>query len=162
MANNLFQWLATGLIALLHPLYISMVDINHNAKDKSLEISVRVFTEDLETTLQKQTTTKVDVTHPANKAFIDKLISTYVQKKLQLTVNGKPAPFNYVGYEIQDESVWAYFEIHNVPVLNKLNVNCSLLYDFQDRQMNIIHVKAKGSEKSYKLDNPKTTTEFNF
>jgi hypothetical protein len=54
MVNILVQWLMAGILSLVHPFYISMVEINHNAKDATVEISVRIFTEDFEKTLQKK------------------------------------------------------------------------------------------------------------
>ena len=41
-----------------HPFYISITEINHNAKDKTLEISCKMFAEDLEETLNKNYKTK--------------------------------------------------------------------------------------------------------
>jgi hypothetical protein len=69
---------------------------------------------------------------------------------------------NYIGHEIQMESVWVYAEVPKITSLKKLEVTCNLLYDFKDLQSNIIHVKANGEEKSYKLDYPKNTTSFEF
>ncbi len=152
----------TGLVALLHPFYISVVEINHNAKDATVEISVRIFTEDLEKTLKKYTPAKIDLGTPADKAFIDKQVSNYITQKLKLKVNGQPVTFNYVGYEIQKESAWCYFEVPKVTNVTKLEVDCSLLYDYEKSQTNMLHVKSKGVEKSYKLDYPKTVTVFDF
>ena len=145
-----------------HPFYVSMIEIDHNAKEKTIEISIRVFTEDLETTLKKYGNKTVDILHPANKAEIDKLLNDYIQHKLQLKLDGKAATLHYLGYEQQLESIWTYMEVKDVPTVKKLSVNCSLLYDYQDKQSNIFHIKANGTEKSYKLDNPETGTEFIF
>ncbi len=53
MVNSMFQWISLAFIALLHPFYVSVIEINHNTKDATAEISIRIFTQDLETTLQK-------------------------------------------------------------------------------------------------------------
>ena len=53
MATIFIQWLITASISILHPFYVSVIEIDHNAKDATAEISVRVFTDDLEKTLQK-------------------------------------------------------------------------------------------------------------
>lgn len=37
----------------LHPFHVSTTEINHNAKDKSLEITCRIFTDDFEAILGK-------------------------------------------------------------------------------------------------------------
>ena len=158
----MFQWLSISLIALLHPFYVSVIDINHNTKDESVEMSIRIFTQDLEATLQKYSTTKIDMVHPTNKLLLDKQINDYIKQKLQLKMNGQTVTMQYVGYEIQLESVWIYFEVPKIKQLKKLDVNCTILYDFQNIQSNIFHVKANGTEKSYKLDYPKNTTVFDF
>ena len=162
MVNIMVQWMATGLIAALHPFFVSVIEINHNQKDATVEISVRVFTEDLEKTLQKYTTGKVDIINPTDKVFLEKQISIYVSQKLKLRINGQPVILQYIGHEIQQESVWCYFEIAKIPEVKKLEVDCSLLYDFEKKQTNILHVKSKGMDKSYKLDYPANTAVFDF
>ena len=57
MAGILFKWLLVGGILLTpssgthHPIYVSVTEIEHNAKDKTLEISCKIFTDDFEKTL---------------------------------------------------------------------------------------------------------------
>ncbi len=162
MVNIMVQWMMTGILTLIHPFFVSVIEINHNAKDATVEISVRVFTEDLEKTLQKYTPTKVDIANPPDNDFIEKQISTYLSQKLKLKIDGRPVTLNYVGHEIQKESVWCYLEVPKVADLKKLEVNCTLLYDFEKTQSNIFHVKGKNTEKSYKLDYPKNSTVFEF
>ncbi len=162
MVNSMVQWLTMAFIAILHPFYVSVIDINHNTKESSLEVSIRIFTPDLEQTLQKYSTTKVDIANPKDKVLLDKQISTYINQKLQLKINGQPATINYIGHEIQMESVWIYADIPKVAQFKKIEINCNLLYDYKDLQSNIFHVKSKEIEKSFKLDFPKTTTSFEF
>lgn len=162
MVNIMHQWLLAGILTVLHPFYISMVEINHNAKDATVEISVRIFTEDFEKTLQKRTTTHLDLIKPKDNAFLDKQIAAYLTEKLKLKVNGQPVVLNYLGHELQNESVWSYLEVPKTIDVKKLEVDCSLLYDFEKAQSNIIHVKTARAEKSYKLDFPKNNTVFEF
>ena len=143
-----------------HPFYVSVVEINHNAKEKTAEISIRIFTEDLEATLRKYGNTKVDLLHPANKVEVDKLLNDYIQNKLQLKIEGKSVVMHYLGYEQQLESIWTYLEVKNVPTMHNVVVNCSLLYDYQEKQSNIFHIKADGKEKSFKLDYPEVVVSY--
>jgi hypothetical protein len=160
MANSLFQWLMLTLFTAIHPLYISIIDINHNAKDKSLEISVRIFTDDFEGTLKKYNNTKVDLSHPSDKAAADKLVREYIINKLQIKVDNKPLALQYVGFELQQESIWTYFEIPAINSVKKIEINTNILYDYQEKQINIIHAKVNGNEKSSRLDNPKSYAAF--
>lgn len=162
MANIMVQWMVTGLLSVLHPFFVSVIDINHNAKESTAEISVRIFTDDFEKTLQSFSKSKIDLTHPADKVFVDKQIVAYISQKLKLKINNQPVVLHYLGYEIQRESVWSYFEVQKVAPFKKVEVNCSLLYDFESSQTNIFHIKSNGVEKSYKLDNPDVSTSFSF
>ena len=96
MANSLYQWLLVGIVAAMHPFFVSVVELNHNLKDKSLETSVRIFSEDFETTLKQFGHTKVDLAKPADKDALDKLIAIFgyfvflFKKRLSVIYFSKP------------------------------------------------------------------------
>ncbi len=162
MANTLVQWLLISSIALVHPFFVSVIDIEHNSKENTAEISIRIFTEDLEKTLQKYSSAKIDLYQPNNKLQNGKELTNYIGKNLQLKINGQPVSIKYIGYEIIKESTWTYFEVEGVKEIKKIDINCGLLYDFEKSQTNIFHIKNKRQEKSYKLDQTQRTTSFDF
>jgi hypothetical protein len=145
-----------------HPYYVSVVEINHNAKDKTIEISCKIFTNDFEETLEKNYKTKVDLVNPADKTAMDKLVNDYIKKHLSFQVDGKQVNFSYVGFEKEDEAIYSYFQVDNVASLKKLNVVNSILHDFSDQQINIVHCIVAGKRQSTKLDYPKTDASFQF
>ncbi len=68
MQGFLHKWLLVGLVWFSlgattkhHPLFISVTEIEHNAKEKSLEVSCKIFTDDFERTLRAAYKTKVDL-----------------------------------------------------------------------------------------------------
>lgn len=162
MVNILIQWMLTGMLSMAHPFFMSVIDINHNPKDATLEISVRIFSDDLEKTLQQYSKQKINILSRNDKAIVEKSLLAYMTEHLKLTVNGKPVFFSLVGYEQQMESTWCYFEIEKQPVVNQVAIDCSMLYDYETNQINIIHVKSKGVQKTYKLDYPKRDISFSF
>jgi hypothetical protein len=162
MAILFTQWLVAAALSMVHPFYVSVIEINHNPTEATAEISVRIFTDDLEKTLQKQSTSSIDIIKPTNKALIDQQINQYIGKHLLLKINGKAVKFNYIGYEIIKESTWSYFEVVDVKTLNSIDINCTILHDFETSQINLFHVKSKGNQKSYKLDYPQQHTSFSF
>jgi hypothetical protein len=151
-----------GVRGLGHPYYISVVEINHNPTDKTLEISCKIFTNDFETILEKNYKTKVDLVNPPDKSAMDKLVSDYIKKHLSVKADNKAANLSYVGFEKQDEAVYSYFQVDNVPSAKKIDVTNSILHDFSDQQINIIHCTVGGKRQSDKLDYPKTEASFQF
>jgi hypothetical protein len=162
MVNSWVQWLATTTVALLHPFFVSVIDIQHNAKEASAEISVRVFTDDLEKTIQAYSKEKIDLLKPINKPNTDQVLSAYLLQRIRIKINGQPIKPNYIGFEIIKESTWSYFEATGLKEIKKVEIDCSLLHDYEKNQINIFHVKANGQEKSYKLDYPQRLVSFDF
>ena len=154
--------LTTLLFALLHPFFVSVIDINHNEKEASIEMSVRTFTTDLETRLEEEYHVKLDLADPKQKAKAEQYINLYVQKRLSLSANGLKTKMDFIGFEIQKESTWSYFEIKNIKQLNQLDVFCEILFGIDPQQINIIHAKANGQRKSFELTAPKNRTQFVF
>jgi hypothetical protein len=160
MVHLLVQWLVLAFSVLVHPFYVSVVEVEHNVKNKSAEISVRVFTEDLEKALTQYHHTKIDLLHPANKSQTEAMLYAYVQKKLSLKIDGKWQTLKMIGYEQQAESIWTYLEIDNLNSCNEVAVKCDLLYEIEKSQINIIHVKNTKQTQSFKLAYPENTALF--
>ena len=139
-----------------------MVEINHNNKDKTLEISCKLFAEDLEEIINKNYKTKLDLTDSKQQDQVNKFVNDYIHKHLSLNADGKPLQLNYVGFEKDAESAYCYFEVTNVPTLKKLTAVNTILYDFIDKQVNIMHVMVNGERKSNKMDYPSKDASFSF
>lgn len=171
MAASLYKWSLILLLAVSftsfsayskHPFHVSVLDIEHNASNKSLEISCKIFTDDFETILAKNYGTKVDLINPPNKAAMDTLVKKYILSHLSIKISGKAVVLNYIGFENEGEAAYGYFEVDNIPAITKVEIANSVLHDKFDDQLNIIHVKAGGSRKSTKLNYPDKFAEFNF
>ena len=145
-----------------HPFHVSVIEINHNATEKSLEISCKIFTDDFEKSLAKNYNTKVDLINPPNKAAMDSLIKKYLFNHLAIKVNGKPVSFNYIGFEHEGEAVYGYIEGLNISSVSKAEISTNIMYDFFDDQVNILHFVVNGNRKSTKLNYPDKETTFSF
>jgi hypothetical protein len=175
MALILFKWLfflsAVNMPAALntvltkncnHPLFVSVTEIEHNAKDKTLEISCKIFTDDFEKTLRQNYKTTIDLLKPKDKTAMNKLVSDYVQKHLLLTVDGKKTTLQFLGYQQNEEGILSYYQIDNIPAAKKIDITNNILYDYKKEQIGIIHVTVDGNRKSTKLNNPKDKCIFDF
>ena len=170
MVSSVYKWLALPLAALVlssaspvpHPFHVSVVEVEHNATDKTLEISCKIFTDDFETTLAKNYNTKVDLTNPPNKAAMDSLVKKYIFSHLTLKVNGKPVTMSYVGFENEAEAAYGYIQVDNIASVTKIELINTIMFDKFDDQVNIMHIKVNGNRKSTKLNYPDKETSFSF
>lgn len=184
MAPSVYKWLSFSVIACFftmqafvpgnkpllsftearkfHPVHISTTEINHNAADKTLEISCRVFIDDFETCLSKVYHTKIDLSAANMKTAMDTLVKKYLSSHLQLKADDKTVPMQYLGFEKESEAVYAYFEVDNIAAVKKVEVINSILHDLYDDQISIIHVIVGGNRKSTRLNYPDRQAVFSF
>jgi hypothetical protein len=145
-----------------HPLHVSTTEVNFNAKDKTLEISCRIFSDDFEAVLAKLYKQKTDLSSPNMKTAMDELVKKYVFSHLQLKANGKAVAMNYIGFEIDHEATNIYIEVEKIPDVKSVEVNDVILYDMFDDQMSIVHVVKGKIRKSTKILYPEKKFTANF
>jgi hypothetical protein len=162
MAIGLFKWLMIAVLNVIHPFHISTTEINHNASDKTFEISCKVFTDDLESVLTKQYHTKADLSAITMKAAMDTLVKKYINSHLTVNADGKTLGMKYLGFEKENEAIYAYLQVDNISTVKKIVIANSILYDLYDDQISIIHVIVGGNRKSTKLDYPANKASFEF
>ena len=161
--NLLLSFFYTSLFFLFHPFYISMTDIDYNDKNHEVEVSVRIFTDDFENTLRKEhSNINIDIEHPANQTQMNGFVNEYIQHHLSFQINGKQAAMGFAGYEKENESIWIYFEIKDVSAVQKVVITNTLLHDYNENQINLIHIKANNKEQETKLNYPDSEAEFSF
>jgi hypothetical protein len=146
----------------IHPFYVSVTEIKHNAPDKILEISCKIFTDDFERTLEKAFHTKVDLTILKDNSETEKFIAEYIPAHLQIRADGKLTVLQYVGSEKEAEATWSYFQVSSIPAIRQIDVVNTLLYEMFDAQINIMHVTVGGLRQSTKVSNPESNAKFVF
>jgi hypothetical protein len=154
--------LTFGFHSLKHPFYISVVDIKHDAKQQSLNVSVKLFTNDIEAALKKTTSKSIDLLNPTNKTEMEVELTNYIKKRLSIVVNNKATNLEFIGYEREEDAIWAYFEIKKIVKPKNIKIDTKLLFDFLPLQSNIVHADVNGVKKSSKVNNPDSKVEFNF
>ena len=145
-----------------HPLHVSTTEISFNTKEKSLEISCKLFTDDFEDALAKLYKVKTDLNKPAMHKAMDELIKKYLNTHLQFVVNGKTMEATYIGFEKDIEATNIYLEIDNVSSLQKLSLSNTILFEMFDDQMNILHVEKASVRKSVRANYPNKDLSVSF
>ncbi len=169
MAGFLFKWLLIPFSFLVssqntgyHPVYISVTEIEHNAKNKTLEVSCKIFTDDFEKALRKAYQTRIDLENVKMKPAMDSIVNDYVQKHLIISTDGKKAQLRFLGFERIEEGILSYYEAVQVTAFKQLKIRNDILFEYKNEQMNFIHVIKDGKRKSTKLNNPENTAVITF
>ncbi len=140
-----------GWKVLLHPFYISVTDIRYSSSNQNLEVSQRIYWDDLEVALANHANFKVDFLNPDDSDTLNELVEKYLLSMMDITVNGKNVQLRYLGYEIEDEAAWFYFETNKVEIPKEVGIKSRLLLDNFDSQQNIFNFYLGNKPKSLML-----------
>ena len=145
---------------LIHPFHVSVCDVDFNEEAKSIQLSQRIFLDDLEQTLNEKYRVNLVIDDELSKVYRDSLIKVYLFESLQVSIDGKEKKGIYIGNEIEDEAMWCYIEFKGIKKFKSLKIKSSVLIETFEDQANIIHFTYGDYEKSIKLDKIKTTGTF--
>lgn len=141
------------VLSFKHPFYVSVTEVEYSSKTKEVGISVKVFPDDLEESLRKFNGKKYDVVQ-GDKKMIGPVLDKYIKQHMRILLNGTAKSYQWMGYEIDKESVWMYFSITNQPGVRSIQVQSDLMYAYKQEQTNIIHIKLDDKRESFRLMAP--------
>ncbi len=128
-----------------HETYLSVTEIEFNEEAKSVQIISRVFINDFEDVLSKRYQKKVSLSYKEELKSNKDLMAKYLEKKLKISIDGKPIDLELLGSKFDADQIVLYIESKNVQSFKKVDVENLILTDLFDSQKNITHVK-KGEE----------------
>jgi hypothetical protein len=154
--------MTTAFVEKAHRFYLSLTEVRIDTKKQTLDVSCKLFTDDLEDALQKKYGKKIDLAASSKNKDVQALLHRYITENFKVNVGGKLQTLTFVGFETETDATWCYLE--SVPFIGKGKVSIinSLLYDYLPEQSNMLNVYMDDVEQSSKLVNPEKLAEFNF
>jgi hypothetical protein len=127
-----------------HRYHTSLTRIDYNEKEKLLEISMQVFTHDLVPALEQKARKRIDLekTPDADRLIQDYLAENFVLKNK----NGDAEKLNWIGKQLEVDSVWLYFEIPWNETLEGANLQNSLFFEMFPEQANLVVARFAGKK----------------
>ena len=131
-------------VAAAHPFAISLAEFEFNREEKVVEVSLRVYPEQLEQALTLAAGKKISLERTED---IDSRIARYISERLSLGAPSTdvkvaaPTPIKWIGKEASAKEVWIYFEIPLDGPLAGQQIRNSLLFEVNKEQVNIVNLK---------------------
>jgi hypothetical protein len=145
-----------------HEFHLSLTEINHNSEKKTLQIAVKLFTDDLTAALEQNGKKKLNIGTQNEIPQANELIANYIKQHLLLKVNGKDVSFDYLGKEAETDATWSYVEVKNVAKVQILEVQNTLLIETFDDETNMVNLNINGRKKSGLARKGNTKLKFEF
>lgn len=146
----------------MHKYYVSLCEIEYVKEKQSIQITIGVFIEDLEFTLNKNSGKQLNLASKTEVGNIDDYYKKYLNEHLQISVNGKNQLYKYIGKEYDGDIVRFYMEIIDIKELKSIEVTNNILIQEFEYQKNIVKIKVKDFNKTFYLNksNDKSLLKF--
>jgi hypothetical protein len=150
--------LVYGLIGLLfvslsaftfHKFYMGIFQVNYAAEKKMIQITSRIFIDDLNNGLEKKYHKKTFVgTEKETQADID-LLKKYLAENFSIKINGQSKSITFLSKEVEAGDILVcYSRIKDIDKFKTIEISNSVLVDWNAEQQNITHISAFGIKKS--------------
>jgi hypothetical protein len=121
-----------------HKFYMSLTVVDHNATERSLEITLRLFADDLELAIARQGGAALKHGQPG----FDAAVLAYVQHELQIRrADGTPVALTWIGLENKVDVTWVYVEARGVAATTGLSVRNTVFMELFPDQVNLLHAQ---------------------
>ena len=136
----------------LHKYYISLCEIEYISEQQSVQITLGMFIDDIEFTLNKDHNTELNIATNEETNNIDTYFKNYLNQHFKININEQDKSYNYIGKEYDDDIVRFYLEITNIKQLNSIQVSNTSLLRYFENQQNIIKIYANNINKTFYLN----------
>lgn len=146
----------------LHPIHVSVTNIDFNKTDKAFDISIKLYLDDFQNTILKNKNVSLNLGKIDELKNANDYICEYIKSNFSITLNNnnrisnKNLTFNK--RKIDDGSLWLYFTFKLSKKIESLEIYNNILNDYYPDMTNLIIIKYNNLENGYSLN--KHTTSF--
>lgn len=113
-----------------------------------LQITSRIFMDDLNFVLEKKFKKRVNIGEPIENEEDVLMMKKYIEDNFSIKINGKKKQINFLSKEIDNNVVVCYFNIKDISNINSIEIQNKVLLDLNSDQQNIIQTNINGKKKS--------------
>lgn len=134
-----------------HKFYVSVTQIDENIKKGRIEITTRIFIDDLEKALDKKTNKKLFLATKKEIPEAKELIVNYINKKMSVTINGNAKKMVFLGSEYDNDVLICYLKVDNSEKITTFEFYNTLLTEVFSDQQNLVHTNINNTKQSFLL-----------
>ena len=138
----------------IHDFFVSVSYIEYDDQRNAIEAHKKIFFDDFEQTLKKQSLNEDFDILKSNQALIDDYIKDYLTNNIEFVINDKQYDFEYLGHEYEDGMINCYFEIKKIKKIKKIKIKDTSLFETFEGQENLIYFQANQKLTTIRLKDP--------
>jgi hypothetical protein len=142
------------LCSLLHPVHVSLLNVDLDPEAGKIEIVFKLFSDDFERIILQKYNVDLDITGKADQGEKEDAIHKYIDESFELRINGtKIEKWEYTGNQTDEESIWIYYKNLWPGEMQKVSITNVVLMDLYEDQTNLVIVTWPDKQNGYLLNN---------
>jgi hypothetical protein len=133
----------------VHKFYMGMYQVNYAPEKKTLEITSRIFIDDLNKAIEKKYHKKVSLSAEKENPEDLILLQKYISSHFSIKVNEQSQTMNFLSKEMEGDVLICYWKIKDVKEIKSLQIYNAVLTDWNSEQQNIVHLNVLGKKNSF-------------
>ena len=135
----------------VHKFYVSIYQVNFNQKKQMLEITSRIFIDDLNDVLKTKYNQKTHIGESNEVPQDVALMKRYILDNFSIKINGQQKTINYLSKELEGNVVICYYNIKEISKVKIFEIKNTTLFDLNSDQQNIVQTTIYGKKQSLLL-----------
>jgi hypothetical protein len=135
----------------MHKFYVGMFQLKFVPQKKELQITTRIFIDDINLALEKKFQKKTFLGEPNETKEDEVLLQKYLAEKFKVKINNRSKNYIFLSKEIENNVVICYLKVKDISKINSLEVENSILMEVYAEQQNIIQFDNNGDKNSLLL-----------
>ncbi|MBP6126917.1 DUF6702 family protein [Flavobacterium sp.] len=145
-----------------HKFYVGVFQIDYFKEKKAVQITARLFIDDLEKALYKKHNKHIYITTKDEIAEANTLIANYLSEKLKIKINNKSQSLQFLTKEQEDNIVICYLKIPFKDNIKDLEITNTVLSDIFKEQQNLVHLNLNSNKKTLLFTNTETNQKLKY
>jgi hypothetical protein len=146
----------------LHKYYISLTKIDYVEEEKSVQITMRFFIDDIEKTLENRYEIELELATKQENKKANIYLERYIASKFEVIINQNVKLYKFLGKEYENDVVFFYLEITDIEMINQISIQNRMLFEEFPDQENFVKIDINNFKKTFVLRKENDKEMLNF
>jgi len=146
----------------LHKFHLSNTKIVFNKEEKSLQITMRCFVDDIEDTIDDENGVILELGNDRELKNSDVYLKKYLLDNFKISIDNENKSIHYLGKEVEKDIIFFYLEIDSIQQIKSLKIENKVLLNVFDDQQNVIRLEINNQKKTTVLKKDNYYVEYQF
>ena len=128
----------------VHKFYVALYQVNYAPEKKMLQITSRIFVDDLNSAVGKKYSKKINLGSENESVDDVNFLKKYFSEKFYIKVNGQTKPILFLSKEMEGDVLICYFSVKEIQKINSLEIYNAVITEGNAEQQNIMHFNVSG------------------